>query len=163
MSLNRIAGMLVTVLLTAVAACGEVEKGVPPNPAVTPPDPAVKPPNPWAEQNIPNPCEMARVYEAELEILRSRYSDNHPDVVRLSKLIEAAQAQCSGAPGDKMPSGEWRVQDGMRVCDGYIVRDADQDYCAAEVPEDWVPFTFDGQEYYIQPLKDPDHEQAVTD
>ena len=25
---------------------------------------------------------------------------------------------------------------------------------AAEIPEDWVPFTFDGEEYYLHPLTD---------
>jgi hypothetical protein len=53
-----------------------------------------------------------------------------------------------------LPSGNWLNENGARVCDGYMTRFADQEYCAAEIPEDWVPFTFDGQEYYIQPLAD---------
>lgn len=50
------------------------------------------------------------------------------------------------------PSGQWREEDGAIVCDGYMTRYSDQDYCAAEVPEDWVPFELDGQQLYIQPL-----------
>ncbi len=55
---------------------------------------------------------------------------------------------------EELPSGEWREENGARVCDGYLTRFADQDFCAAEVPEDWVPFEFDGQQFYLQPLSE---------
>lgn len=53
-----------------------------------------------------------------------------------------------------LPAGEWRNESGMLICDGYMTRFADQDYCAAEVPEDWTEFEFDGRKYYVQPLAD---------
>lgn len=56
----------------------------------------------------------------------------------------------------ELPPGEWRDENGARVCDGYMTRFADQDYCAAEVPEDWVLFEFNGEDLYIQPLTDSD-------
>ena len=49
-------------------------------------------------------------------------------------------------------SGEWRVQDGMLVCDGYVVRNIDKNHCADQVPDDWVPRMYDGEVYYVQPL-----------
>lgn len=50
------------------------------------------------------------------------------------------------------PAGVWRERDGHRICDGYLTRIENEDYCAAEIPADWEPFEFDGQVYYIQPL-----------
>ncbi|MCZ6561276.1 MAG: TonB family protein [Gammaproteobacteria bacterium] len=50
-------------------------------------------------------------------------------------------------------SGEWQILDGFRkVCDGYLTRPQEEDFCAAEVPGDWVPFQFEGKTYYMQPL-----------
>lgn len=48
--------------------------------------------------------------------------------------------------------GNWVERDGALICEGYLTRYADEDYCASEVPEDWQPFEFDGQTYYLQPL-----------
>ena len=48
--------------------------------------------------------------------------------------------------------GNWVERDGARFCEGYLTRYADEDYCASDVPEDWRPFEFDGQTYYLQPL-----------
>ena len=61
------------------------------------------------------------------------------------------QEQLGAGP---FPPGEWLEQDGARMCVGFLTRDADQDYCAAEIPADWVPFEFNGQTYYVQPLSE---------
>ncbi len=49
-------------------------------------------------------------------------------------------------------TGEWIQRNGERVCDGYMTRDESKDYCVADVPKDWQPFTFEGKTYYRQPL-----------
>jgi len=49
-------------------------------------------------------------------------------------------------------SGQWFYRDGMRLCDGYLTRFEDDEYCSSEVPSDWVPFEFEGNTYYVQPL-----------
>ncbi len=54
-------------------------------------------------------------------------------------------------------SGEWIEEDGERYCDGYLTRNADEQYCSAEVPEDWRPFEFNGETYFVAPLRnDPE-------
>ena len=49
-------------------------------------------------------------------------------------------------------SGEWIEEDGVRYCDGYLTRNADEEYCSTEIPDDWQPFEFDGETYYVAPL-----------
>ena len=61
------------------------------------------------------------------------------------------QLKLFGDPSAK-ETGEWIEKDGMRVCDGYLTRFENEDYCAAEVPSDWQPFEFNGRIYYVQPL-----------
>ncbi len=61
------------------------------------------------------------------------------------------QLKLFGDPSAK-EAGEWIEKDGMRVCDGYLTRFENKDYCAAEVPSDWQPFEFNGRIYYVQPL-----------
>ena len=97
-------------------------------------------------------CRAALEYEAELDRLRGIYTEDHPDVVRLRELAESAKTTCLAATGQTFPPGKWREEDGALVCDGYMTRRADQDYCSADIPEDWVPFTFEGRTYYMQPL-----------
>jgi hypothetical protein len=58
----------------------------------------------------------------------------------------------TGRVSKKKRSGDWHLQDGELVCDGYLARSADEDFCADEVPEDWVPRKFNGQVYYVQPM-----------
>ena len=48
----------------------------------------------------------------------------------------------------------WVERDGTLVCEGYMTRYEDEEYCASVVPEDWRPFEFDGQTFYMQPLAD---------
>ena len=160
MNLNRCAGLVSAILVAALAGCGETGKEVSPNQAVNPPS--------IANDRVPDPCAVAGAYERDLEELLTRYAENHPDVIRLRRLVESANAVCAFSPGDglpkledymtqhDLPSGKWRERDGVRVCDGYMTRFADQDYCSAEVPEDWVPFSFNGQRYYIQRLNGSD-------
>jgi len=56
-------------------------------------------------------------------------------------------------PGE-LPQGTWFDQNGSRICDGFLTRNVNEDYCAAVVPGDWVPFEFNGQTYYMQPLSE---------
>ncbi len=73
------------------------------------------------------------------------------------KLFGDPSARENGSvPLDSPPrlSGEWIEGDGVRVCDGYLTRFENEDYCAAEVPSDWQPFEFNGRTYYVQPLMD---------
>lgn len=140
-----------TLLLALVAGCGKSENDAPPPQAVTPPKPpAAAPIPPWAGMN--ENCELALFYKLELEKSRLRYNENHPEVARLRELVEAAEAACSGSAAQDERSGQWVQRGGKIVCDGYLTRFDDQDYCSAEVPEDWRPFVFDGELYYLQPL-----------
>jgi len=54
----------------------------------------------------------------------------------------------------ELSPGNWREADGSRICEGYMTRFEDEDYCASQIPEDWIPFQFDGETYYSQPLTD---------
>ena len=67
--------------------------------------------------------------------------------------LTSEQPKLFGDPSAK-ETGEWIEKDGMRVCDGYLTRFENEDYCAAEVPSDWQPFEFNGRTYYVQPLMD---------
>lgn len=62
-----------------------------------------------------------------------------------------------GSAGDEDPpkfSGEWKEVDGARVCDGYLTRISDDEFCSAEIPADWRRFEFDGKTFYIAPTSD---------
>lgn len=48
--------------------------------------------------------------------------------------------------------GQWVERNGALVCEGYMTRFADENYCAAEPPSEWRAFEFDGQTWYMQPL-----------
>ena len=144
--------LVVTVLLlTTVTGCGTSEKDNPPAQAAIPPNPPADSPAPPVIGNNEY-CELALFYRQELEKLRTLYAETHPDVVRARELAETAEAHCSDSVAQGTPSGQWVERDGQIVCDGYLTRVDDQDYCAAEVPDDWRPFTFDGELYYVQPL-----------
>ena len=56
-------------------------------------------------------------------------------------------------PGQREYSGEWIEEDGERYCDGYLTRNAYEQYCSAEVPQDWRPFEFNGETYFVAPLR----------
>ncbi len=38
------------------------------------------------------------------------------------------------------------------TCKEYLTDVESENYCSSEVPSDWVPFEYDGETYYIQPL-----------
>ena len=48
--------------------------------------------------------------------------------------------------------GVWIEKDGSRICDGYLTNNEGVDFCSATVPKDWKSFTYDGLEYFYQPL-----------
>ncbi len=52
----------------------------------------------------------------------------------------------------ELSPGVWREERGSRICDGYMTRYENEDYCASQIPDDWVPFQFNGRKYYVQPL-----------
>lgn len=54
--------------------------------------------------------------------------------------------------GRSKRSGKWLTENGASVCDGYLTQVEDEEYCAAEIPDGWRPFTFNGKTYYMQPL-----------
>lgn len=65
------------------------------------------------------------------------------------------EAPAQEEPAQEEPprlSGEWIERDGTLVCDGYLTRRVDEDYCEAQVPADWRSFEFEGQTWYVQPL-----------
>ena len=168
--LDKVLLVLTAVFLVSVVACRKPEKEASqekaatiPIPSPNPFGPAAEPPNSLPKRDVPSYCTVVEDAKTVREDLLARFSDNHPDVVGLTRFIEALQEQCSGAKGNNQPSGNWHIQNGIRVCDGYIVRNANEEYCASEVPEDWVPYPFDGQEYYVQPLTHPDYGSAILD
>ena len=61
-------------------------------------------------------------------------------------------------PSDNNFSGKWIEGDGARICDGYLTRWSNEEFCAADIPDDWTPFEFNGQTYYRQLLAE-DKEQ----
>ncbi len=157
---RRTQRVFVTALLLAViAGCGTSENEAPPPRAANPQHPAPATPGPPAAAPIPpgawmnEDCELAIYYKQQLQELLLRYTENHPDVARLRRLIETSEAECSASAAQSSPSGQWVERDGQIVCDGYLTRFDDHDYCSAEAPDDWTPFSFDGELYYLQPLE----------
>lgn len=41
---------------------------------------------------------------------------------------------------------------GYWQCDGYLTDVERENFCSSETPNAWVPFDFQGETYYIQPL-----------
>jgi hypothetical protein len=58
----------------------------------------------------------------------------------------------------ELPPGMWREKNGSKICDGYMTRFENEDYCSAKVPEGWVPFQYNGETYYVQPLAGSDNQ-----
>lgn len=149
----------IAIFLAVQAGCGAANEEAPPEQVFPSGPPVVEliPP----ESVVPNPCRAAIEYGNELAKMRRKFSETHPDVVRLRELADSAKAECFAAAGQPRKPGEWVEKDGVLECEGYMTRRADQDYCAAEIPEDWVPFTFDGKEYYVQPLAERPYPSAL--
>ena len=57
-------------------------------------------------------------------------------------------------------AGEWIEGDDVRLCDGYLRRREDEDFCEPEIPEEWAPFEFSGQTYCRQPLRGDKDQRA---
>lgn len=72
------------------------------------------------------------------------------NVVLLAILLSLSSCQRQNSP----LTGEWVEKDGSRFCNGYMTRVDSEDFCVSEIPEDWVPFEFEGQTYFVQPLAD---------
>lgn len=53
------------------------------------------------------------------------------------------------------PTGEWKYDSGSRICDGYLTRKEGENSCSSSIPDDWVPYEFNGEIYYSQPLEIP--------
>ena len=81
------------------------------------------------------------------DALVERYAETHP----VDELPFRDGLAESGFLVGKF-SGEWRYEDGNRLCKGFLTRSYAQDFCAADVPMDWQPFTYDGKTYFVQPL-----------
>ena len=54
--------------------------------------------------------------------------------------------------GSRSKTGRWELKNGSMICRGYLMRVESEDYCSATVPNDWRPFTYDGETFYVQPL-----------
>jgi hypothetical protein len=96
-------------------------------------------------------CQRAVRLIVELEQLRLEFPENHPSVHSLEEKVAAAQAQCTAGTGSNR-----LIRNGEQLCDGYLVRRIDQNYCADKVPEDWVRREFNGRAYHFQPLRAPE-------
>ncbi len=143
----------IVLLAIALSGCSEPGKGVFPNPALNRVSPKAQQKaieDMWRRSL----CARAKTLEAELEEMLETYTERHPEVFLFRLEVESAAADCAVA--SDLPPGRWQYQNGTRVCDGYMTRFDNQDYCSGEPPEDWIPFSFDGQRYYIQPLSVPD-------
>ena len=58
----------------------------------------------------------------------------------------------------QLPPGMWREKNGTKICDGYMTRFENEEYCSARVPEGWVPFQYNGETYYVQALAGSDNQ-----
>ena len=61
----------------------------------------------------------------------------------------------------ELSPGVWREKNGSKICDGYMTRFENEDYCSAKVPEGWVPFQYNGETYYVQPLAGSDIQNSM--
>jgi hypothetical protein len=114
-------------------------------------------------------AKLQEQWEAELKkkspsyrTMADRFSAAEAEYARHRRDYDLSAQQCvtllelqpSLGSRNEPRSGEWRIEDGRLVCDGYIVRRTDKDYCTDEVPEDWVPRGYDGQQYFFHRLGD---------
>ena len=76
-----------------------------------------------------------------------------PDKSSVSAPPETAKAPPTQSPEALSFVLEGSIRKGdFLSCDGYLVRYGSEIYCVTTVPDDWVPFEFNGQTYYRQPL-----------
>ena len=77
-----------------------------------------------------------------------------PDSEQLSQeyaVLEQLRQAIEDSSNDDF-SGEWIDGDGARICDGYLTRLGNEEFCEASIPDNWTPFEFNGQTYHRQPL-----------
>lgn len=90
-------------------------------------------------------CESNPTQETNQDFV-DQYVESHP--VEKPTFPEPQAA----ADGRERRSGRWTLVDGSLVCDGYLTRFSSQEFCQAQVPEDWETYLFDGKTYYVQRL-----------
>ena len=61
------------------------------------------------ESSVPSASYVLKVREAEYASAKSRYSDDHPDVLRLKREIEILEDEVSATPGSRAMSSELRA------------------------------------------------------
>jgi hypothetical protein len=90
---------------------------------------------------------------AQLDANESQFGIVHPDgtITVWDPRDGTIIAQCRGSIETPL-AGEWVERDGSRFCNGYMTRVESEEFCVSEIPEGWVPFTFEGQTYFVQPL-----------
>ena len=113
--------------------------------------------NPSSPRSLESRCtanEFAEL-ESELSELLGKFTEKHPKVVQLREVLDQKLRRCTyppTAPPLGARSGKWHEKGGKMVCDGYLTRFADEDFCSATPPEDWTKFEFNGVEYFFEPL-----------
>ena len=92
---------------------------------------------------------------AQLDSDEPQFGSIHPDgtITVRDPRDGTIIAQCRGSIETPL-AGEWVERDGSLFCDGYMTRVESEEFCVSEVPEGWVPFQFEGQTYFVQPLAD---------
>jgi len=99
---------------------------------------------PVAIESLPDPVVTDKMAQEELESqLAMRMAEEEMGI-----FFQERTGQIPPFPG------EWVEKDGSRYCNGYMTRVESEDFCVSKVPSDWVPFEFDGQTYFVQPLTD---------
>lgn len=145
--------LLGTPCVAALAGCGTPDNAAAPDQAAAVPAPHEPAPTPPAAA-MNEDCELALFYGQQLDGLLSRFAEDHPEVALTRRLAESAAAACASTAANAGPrSGDWVEKDGVLTCDGFMTRRDDQDYCSPVLPEDWVPFEYDGEIYFLQPLR----------
>ena len=92
---------------------------------------------------------------AQLDANKPQFGIIHPDgsiTVQQGSRDGRTTVRCPGARETPL-AGEWVERDGSRFCNGYLTRVESEEFCVSEIPEGWVPFTFEGQTYFVQPLE----------
>ena len=127
--------VVMAVILQSLAACQRHD---------LPNHPPPKSEKPVVVESLPDPVVTDKMVQEELEAqLMVRMAEEEMGI-----FFQERTGQIPPFPG------EWVEKDGSRYCNGYLTRVESEDFCVSDVPSDWVPFEFDGQTYFVQPLSD---------